>query len=492
MLGISTTNARVGGFRGGVFVPTVQRVAETIPRVEGKPLYTGTVRYVDGSNSTGAASNSNTGLNPLLPKLTITSAESASSDGGIVELISPLDLKNEASGYLLLNNSAKSILIRGRAGSPITVTHTGTTPTFLIRLRDTSKVQFQNINFSHNQTKELIYCECDSPSINVTKWIKLKDCSFDFQNAGVATPMLIRPVAITVANTSDIFFECDGCTLSSTKSAGYQWIGTAGLPTTATILLNNNTFVSNGFATYTTGDLTRVKSCLYENTITQNYGGTVLSFAADTSVPVQLGQIVDLRSNTITVGATFDPHGILFGRGTNSVYAVNNNVTIPTTISSLAIGFVIKTTSTNVGDSYLGGNYVIAPRPFYIKGASKVTATFNSCVANYSTRAVFDVDNPIETDSPLGINSLLNVITDNTFIGFTYGVQLLSTTATQKPATSMQGWTMDRNYYYGTDNVFLYDTNVTTAYYLTNRIAFWLSGNNDLNSKMLKTRNINQ
>jgi hypothetical protein len=474
-----------------IFVPTVQRVTETIARVTGKPLYTGTVRYVDGSNVTGAASNSNTGLNPLLPKLTITSAESASSDGGIVELISPLDLKNEGGGYLLLNNSAKSILIRGRAGSPITVTHTGVSPTFIMRLRDTSKVQFQNINFSHNQVKELVYCECDSPTVNVTKWVKFKDCIFDFQNAGVAIPSLIRPVAITVAGTGDIFFECDGCTMTSTKSAGYQWIGTAGLPNTATILLNNNTFVSNGFATYTTGDLTKVKSCLYGNTITQNFGGTVLSFGSDTSVPTQTGQVIDLRSNTITVGAGFDPHGILFGRGTNSIYAVNNNIIIPTTSSATAIGFVIKTTSTNVGDSYFGGNYVIAPRPFFIKGASKITATFNSCVSNYSSYAGFEVDNPIQADSPNGINSILNVITDNVFIGNTYGVELRSTTATQKPATSMQGWTMDRNYYYGTNDVFLYDGNNSTSYYLNNRTAFWPSGNNDLNSKMLKTRNIN-
>lgn len=475
----------------GVFIPTVQRVTETTARVSGKPLYTGTVRYVDGSNITGAASNSNTGLNPLLPKLTITSAEAASSDGGIVELISTHDFKNEAGGYLLLNNSSKNILIRGRAGAPITVTHTGVSPTFIIRMRDTSKVQFQNINFSHNQIKELVYCECDSPSINVAKWIKFKACNFDFQNAGVAIPSLIRPVNIDVAKTGDIFYECEECTMTSNKSVGYQWIGTTGLPATATILLNGNVMTSNGYITYASGDNTKVKSCIYNNSILQNYGGTVLAFSSDTSVPNQTGQIPDIRGNTIVVGDGYYPHGILAGRGLSNIICQNNNIIIPPTSSALAIGLVIKITSANVGDSNFGGNYVIAPRPILIKGASKVTATFNSFVTNWATRAAFDIDNPIESDSPNGINSLSNVITDNVFIGNTYGVQCLSTTATQKPATSMQGWTMDRNYYYGTNDIFIFDSNNSTPYYLNNRTAFWPSGNNDLNSKMLKTRNIN-
>lgn len=469
-----------------IFKPIIQRVTEATARVDGKALYTGTVRYVSATGN-----NANAGTNINAPKQTITSAYTASSSGDIIEVISSsLDLKNEAGGYLLMNTANKDILIRGTIGQSITLTYTGVSA-FIIRMRDTNKLQFQNITFSHNYTKELCYVECDSPSANVTKWLKFKDCVFDFQNAAIANPMLIRPLGTTVAGTGDIFFELDGCTLNSTKGAGYKWIGTDGLPTTATILLNNNTFVSNGFATYTTGDLTKVKSCLYGNTITQNFGGTVLSFGSDTSAPTQTGQIVDLRSNTITVGATYDPHGILFGRGTNSVYAVNNNVTIPSTSSSLAIGFVIKTTSTNVGDSVLSGNYINAPRPFYIKGGSKVTATFNSCVANFSTRAGFDVDNPVESDQPTGINSTLNVVTDNTFIGATYGVQLLSTTATQKPATSMQGWTMDRNNYYSPNLVFLYDSNNSTAYYLNNRTAFWTSGNNDLNSRMLQTNLIN-
>ena len=469
-----------------IFVPSVQRVPETIPRVEGKPLYTGTVRYVSATGN-----NANAGTNINAPKQTITSAYTASSSGDIIEVISSsLDLKNEAGGYWLANTANKDILVRGTIGQTITLTYTGAAA-YIIRMRDTNKVQFQNITFSHNYTKELIYCECDSPSVNVTKWIKFKDCSFDFQNAGVTIPSLIRPVAITVANTSNIFFELDGCTLSSTKGAGYQWIGTAGLPTTATILLNNNTFISNGFATYSSGDLTRCKSCLYGNTITQNYSGTVLAFSSDTSAPTNLGQIVDLRGNNITVGSGFDPHGILFGRGTDSVYCVNNNVTIPTTSSALAIGFVIKTKSTTIGNSYFGGNYSISPRPFYIKGGSRITASFNSCVSNFSNFAGFEVDNPIEIDSPTGINSILNIITDNNFIGNTYGVDLRPTTATQKPATSMQGWTMDRNNYYGTDSVFLYDNNVLTAYYLSNRTAFWGASSNDANSRTLKTRNIN-
>jgi hypothetical protein len=470
-----------------IFVPTVQRVTETIPRVSGKPLYTGTVRYV---SSTG--NNANTGLNPLLPKLTISSAYTASADGDIIQLLSNIDLANESGGYWLANTTNKGVLVRGTVGnsSAITISHTGAA-SFIIRMRDTNKLQFQSLTFSHNKAQELIYCECDSPSANVTKWIIFKECIFNFQNN--SSNGIFRPVGLNfiTPGTGDIFLQIDSCTLSSTKGAGWKWITTDNLPTSATILLQNNTFTSNGFATYSSGDLTRCKSCLYDNTITQNYGGTVLAFSSDTSAPTNLGQIVDLRGNNITVGSGFDPHGILFGRGTDSVYCVNNNVTIPTTSSALAIGFVIKTKSTTIGNSYFGGNYSISPRPFYIKGGSRITASFNSCVSNFSNFAGFEVDNPIEIDSPTGINSILNIITDNNFIGNTYGVDLRPTTATQKPATSMQGWTMDRNNYYGTDSVFLYDNNVLTAYYLSNRTAFWGASSNDANSRTLKTRNIN-
>jgi hypothetical protein len=472
-------------------IPSRTIVPEDEPRVSGKTLYSGTVRYVDGSNSTGAASNSNAGTNPLLPKLTITSAYSASSDGDIIQLISNLDLKNESGGYWLANTSDKGVLVRGTIGTPsaITITHTGVSPTYLIRMRNTNKLQFQDLTFSHNQVKELFYVECDSPAINATKWLTLKSCVFDFQNALVNNPSLIRPVNITTLNTNDIFFEADSCILTSTKGVGYTWFGTSGLPTTATYLINGCTFNSNGFATFSSGDTNKAKYCLYDNTINQAAGGTVLSFSSDTSAPTNLGQIVDLRSNTLIVADTFDPHGILLGRGTDSVYCVNNNVTIPSTSSALAIGFVIKTRSTNVGDSYIAGNYVNAPRPFYIKGGSKVTLTYNSGITNYSTRSGFDVDNPIESDVPTGINSTLNVVTYNNFIGYFSGILVLSTTATEKVATSMQGWTIDNNFYYGTNDLYLSNQQNSTLYYLSDRSAFW-NANQEINSQMVETREI--
>jgi hypothetical protein len=466
-------------------------VAETIPRVTGKTLYSGTVRYVDGSNSTGVASNANAGTNPALPKLTITSAYSASTDGDIIQLISNLDLKNEAGGYWSANTPGKGVLVRGTIGTPsaITITHTGVSPIFLIRIRDTNKLQFQSLTFSHNQTKELFYIGCDSPAINATKWLTLKSCVFDFQNAGVNTPSLIRPITITTLDTNDIFFEVDSCTLTSTKSPSYTWFGTSGLPTTATYLINGCTFNSNGFATFSSGDTNKAKYCFYDNIINQAAGGTVLSFSTDTPAPTNLGQVVDLRSNTIVVADTFNPHGILFGRGTDSVYAVNNNVTIPTTSSSLAIGLVIKTRSTNVGDSYFGGNYIDAPRPFYIKGGSKITATYNSCLANYSTRSGFDVDNPIEADQPTGILSSLNVVNYNNFIGNYSGIICYSTAASQNVKQTMQGWTMNNNVYYGELGLYIRDAQTNTDYTIAQRASFW-AGSQDIDSIMVNTNNI--
>lgn len=468
------------------YIPTRQYVEETEPRVSGKTLYSGTVRYVSSSGN-----NANTGLDPAFPKLTIGSAYSASSDGDIIQLLTNIDLASEAGGYWLANTTNKGVLVRGTIGTPsaITITYTGAS-NWIIRMRDTNKLQFQSITFSHNYTKELFYVECDSPAANATKWILCKDCIFTFSNASAANPSLIRPVGVTTAGTGDIFFEMDGCNFTSTKGAGWQWFGTANLPTTATYLINGCTFNSTGFATFSSGDTNKAKYCFYENTINQSAGGTVLSFSSDTSLPTNLGQVVDLRSNVINVADTYDPHGILFGRGTDSVYCVNNNLVIPTTSSSLAIGFVIKTRSTNVGDSYFGGNYIEAPRPFYIKGGSKITATYNSCLANYSTRSGLDVDNPIEADAPTGILSTLCVINNNNFIGYYSGILCLSTVASQSVKDSMQTWTIDNNYYYGTDLLYIRDAQTNTDYLLINRATFW-SGAQDANSQMLATRQLN-
>lgn len=479
MLGLSIAN------QNQVQLGKVIRVAEDRPRVSGKDLYTGTVRYVDPLNTTGVASNSNTGLNILLPKLTATSAYSASADGDIIQLISTWDIKNEAGGYWLANTSGKGVLIRGAYNNPtaITVTYTGSS-TWIIRMRDTNKLQFQSLTFSHNYTKELVYVECDSPTANVTKWLKFKDCIFDFQNSSVAIPALIRPVGVTTTGTGDIFFECENCTLTSTKTSGWKWFGNTGLPATATYLIKNCNFGSNGFASFTSGDDNKAKYCLYDNIFNQNAGGTVLSFSSDTSAPTNLGQIVDLRNNTIYVGEGFDPHGVLLGRGTDNVYCVNNTIVIPSTSSSLAIGLVIKTRSSNIGDSYIGGNYIIAPRPFYIKGGSKVTAEYNSCISNYYTRSAFDIDNPVEADMLTGINSTLNVVRYNNFCGQLYAISVLTTSATEKVATSMQGWTMDNNRYYSLNNYYIYNNQNSTLYLLANRSGFWIS-TQDINSKML-------
>ena len=102
-------------FGSGYFTPFRTRVTETQPRVEGKPLYSGTVRYVSSSGN-----NANTGLDPALPKLTIGSAYSASSHGDIIQLLSNMDMAAESGGQLLLNTANKGVLIRGPGESIVT------------------------------------------------------------------------------------------------------------------------------------------------------------------------------------------------------------------------------------------------------------------------------------------------------------------------------------------------------------------------------------
>ena len=199
--------------------------------------------------------------------------------------------------------------------------------------------------------------------------------------------------------------------------------------------------------------------------------------------------IVVTRGNTVNITAGFASHGIMYGRGTNSVYSVNNTVNHPTTSDPIAIGFVIKTIATNVGDAYFGGNYANAPEPCLFKGCQKIVFEYNSMLANYSTAPGLTVYNTVEADSPTGIPCTNNTVTNNNFIGYAEGILVSSTTATEKGKTSMQTWTCDNNCYYGTNNLYIRDAQTNTDYLLINRATFW-SGSQDANSQMVITREI--
>ena len=475
------------GFIKSPFIPTRQRVTETQARVEGKPLYTGTVRYV---SSTG--NNSNTGLDPALPKLTIGSAYSASSHGDIIQLLSNMDMANEAGGALLLNTADKGVLIRGTVGNPsaITITQTNGTPNYSIRLGASNLMQFQSITFTTSFTKVQISCLSNNVGATNKAWFKFKDCNFTGTNPAAINGYCFNPSSNLVTDTADKFYEFDGCTFTLTNNTGtFQPIYMAYNSLTTTWLFNNCSWVTTGFTSFWHDDKNKSKCCLYDCNFTQSYGQLAVAFGSNTAVPDNTGMIVDVRSTTITINTGYDPHGFLFGRGTNSVYAVNNNVYIPTTSSANAIGFVIKTTSASLGQNYFGGNYVEAPEVYLFKGCQYVDFQYNSGLCNYYQNGSLTVYNTVEADAPTGIPCTGCRVLYNNLIGYARGITISPTTATIKGATSMQGWTMDYNVYYGEGNVYIYNQQNSTAYYLSARTSFW-SGSQDANSQMVTTREI--
>lgn len=473
-----------------IFIPNLQRVTEATSRVDGKPLYTGTVRYVSS-----AGSDANSGLVQGLPKLTIGSAYAASSQGDIIQLLTNLDMANEAGSALILNTMDKGVLIRGTVGSPsaITITQSNGTPNYGIRLGLSNLMQFQAITFTSNQTKVMISCLSANVGLSNKAWFKFKDCIFTNTNSSAISGWVFNPSSNLTTDTADKFYEFDGCTFNLTNSSGtFAPIYMAYTSTTTTWLLNNCTWNTTGFTSFWHDDKSKSKCCLYGCTFNQSYGQLAVAFGSNTALPDNTGMIVDVRSCTINIAATYDPHGFLFGRGTSNVYAVNNNVYIPTTTSANAIGMVIKTTAGSLGTSYFGGNYINAPEGILLKGAQYNDLQYNSSLINYNQNGGMTVYNTVEADAPTGIPCTGNRVKYNNFIGFTSGVTISPTTATIKGKTSMQGWDMDYNNYYGNNLVYIRDQQGgNTDYYLNNLTAFWSSGNNDINSKQLQTRGLN-
>lgn len=471
----------------GYLTPFRTRVSETQPRVEGKALYSGTVRYV---SSTG--NNSNTGLDPALPKLTIGSAYTASSHGDIIQLLSNMDMAAESGGQLLLNTADKGVLIRGAVGdrSLITITQTNASCLYSIRLGLSNLMQFQSITFDHALIRPHISCLSANVGASNKAWFKFKDCHFTGSNTSATSGFVFNPNANSVSDTADKFYEWDGCTFNLTNVSGtFKPIMNSFTSLTTQFLFTDCDWTTSGFITWYLEDNSKARCAIYDSNYNQSYGQLCVAFGANTALPDNTGMIVDLRNNTITIANGFAPHGIMLGRGTNSVYCVNNNVTIPTTSDPVAIGFVIKTIASNVGDAYFAGNYANAPEPCLFKGCQKVQFEYNSMLSNYSTGSGLVVYNTVEADAPTGIPCTLNSVNHNNFIGTYAGIYVSTTTATEKGATSMQGWTIDNNFYYGTNDLYLFNQQNSTLYYLSNRSAFWNSTQEQY-SQMVETREI--
>lgn len=420
--------------------------------------YTGTVRTV-GSGKTYA---------------TLTAAYTAAASGDIIEVYGTIDLTAESGGYWLIN-TAKSVLVRGstsNAADTVLVKNSGTS--FAIRVRVNTAIVFKDLTIQTNQNLPLIYNDADEANRNM-----ICDNVRFIQNGTGTSAKWLEPSGVNTSQTR--YFEFKNCYFE--RLSGTAIALNISLPSP------NNTFLFTGctFNNYSTA-LCRFSTTfsgtviMYDNTFIQNFSDVCVQFGTDTSIPTSTIALVDFRGNVIKFPIGYCQHGLLLGRGTDDVKCYNNEVYMYSCNDAAAIGFVLKTTSTNVGDSLIKGNFAFAPRPFYIKGGSKMTLTNNLAVGNYADGNIWEALG--FTNHKNGADEVLsrdNVITDNTFISKDHAIHVYNTGAAETDVVSFKTCTVDRNKYGVVADKFLYDVASTTDYTFGNRTVFW-ANQNDLNS----------
>jgi hypothetical protein len=258
-------------------------------------------------------------------------------------------------------------------------------------------MQFQDIEFTGSQTTPFVYNDADNLGATNRSWASFYGCTFETTAAAPSNGVFFTAQNLLVTDTGDKFFEFQNCSFTvNTTALNLKIITLAKASTTTTFLFNNCTYNIEGCSPVSVDDDTRGQFCYYDCTMNlNNTENMIMRFGADTAAPVNFGMKIDVRSCVLNNTNALQ-HGVLFGRNSRDVYFVNNDIFQSESTNAVVIGLVIKTRSTNVGDSIISGNYVVSPRPFYIKGGSKITAEYNTSVSNTSIRSGFDLDNAVD------------------------------------------------------------------------------------------------
>ncbi|HLP86363.1 MAG TPA: hypothetical protein VK153_00580 [Candidatus Paceibacterota bacterium] len=449
-------------------------VTENVSRTETRSItYNGGIIYVDASK----ADDTGNGLTPGTAKKTITAAYNIAVDGGILQLADGTYLMSaEAGGYLLLNTGTKGVLIRGNSSNNGAVILQQNTPssTFTVRMRNCKECDFKDLTITSNQAHALISITEDY----VYKNAIFNNCVLENTYVGAGYSYIVSKVATVVDNVTPMQYDFINCTL---KHNAYLVIGLSGGLNNIFTFMNCNFILSA--TVFRIQNTYTGKVATYNCTFTQNSSQIIIQFGEDTAVPAANLGMIDFRSNIVTMTGTYTGHGVLFGRGTKTVYAVNNQIYLPAVTNASSIGLVIKTTSDNVGDSYFAGNYVVAPRAFYIKGGSKTTVKYNSFISNENTFACFGFTNHKNgADEAL---SRLNVVQHNKFSCYKYGIQNYPTAGESEDSLiTLKTNNINYNYYCIVDK-YSRDGNTDIEYTWSNKNSFWGVNTNDNKSRLV-------
>lgn len=435
-------------------------VNETLTRTANRTIsFTGTIRYV-GVGQTYS---------------TISAAYAASTSGDIIQLVDGEYLMNvETSGYLLLNTTNKRILIRGNASNRAAVILRQTSAvSYFLRLRYCGETVFQNLTIISDQNLRNIYIDGDYVNERV---LVFDNCDIQNSSFGASSGILIK--AEIGLDTNNKWIEFKNCNIQNSGGGLAFVLDISGINNQ--YLFTNNTFnISSGIG-FILPNGTLAKVSMYSNQIEMDVDAIALQFGADTAIPTQTIGLIDLRSNTVRYLNNHYQHGLLLGRGVVNRYVVNNQIYVNAINNPLALGIVDKTIASQLTNSILKGNYVEAPRPYYIKGGKNNTVQYNSFISNDSHWEGFGF-----TNYKNGADEVLSQTNDvryNNIIGNTYGIYLYpSTDESQDVVTTVKTNNINNNKYYFSTN-YLYDGLGAQQIIFNNRSTFW---DNDVNSSVL-------
>lgn len=432
--------------------------------------YNGTTYYVST-----VGSDANDGLTEGNAKATITGAYSVSSDLDVIQLLDgAYDLTDESSGYLLLNTHSKGVLIQGNDSDNSNVVLSSDSSTYAIRFRDCGSMKFKNITINVSSSGDgKIYSEFN---ISYDNQIQIfENCIINASDGcDVYNHSEVGNVG-TVFNLN--FINC----VFNLETTGRTFKTTSNSSKYVNILLSGCSFISNNNNTITNTDSSKnfyIYGCTFD--IQGDFFAVI--HGTDTDTPSIIYGMLDLRDNIITYGVGFSNHALLIGRGVEDAFVFNNSITMDAINSSLALGIVVKSTPDTIGDVLIYGNFVTAPRPFYIKGGKNNDIKYNSFINTVSAFEPFGFVNFL--DGSTDILSTNNVVEVNSFVATNNGITVYVAGTAEESDVTIQGNTIEDNKYFIVNN-YLFDSINTLSYLWADRQSFWTS-DKDVDSALLQ------
>jgi hypothetical protein len=437
--------------------------------VDWSGVYTGTIRTV-GSGGTYS---------------TIMAAVSAAADGDIIQILDGTYPMESEPGSFLNFASNKKLLIRGNAtnNKAVVLQQTTNAASFCCRFSWSNQLTIQNLTIQTNQANPAVTMYVNSPSLPNN--ILFDNCII--KNTSTA---VVRTVNIQGLPANVNYFEFKNCDIHTcTNTTGNSVAVAVGFESE----FNDTNAASYPSPVLITGghiygwqswrggavDLSMYDVICEQNTYASPY---VFGFGRDTEAPFSTTSKLDVRGCTFKYSSNYQGHSVLLGRGTKNIYFVNNNVFVPQSNpdTGLALGIVVKSIAAVVGDVVISGNYVVAPRPLYIKGGQYNIINYNTVESTWTandTGAGWEINNPNNVDGPL--TSQGNMITFNRFIGKVAGGITTTAAGATDAFISAQACKIDYNaYQVKTSNVVYFAkeslANVTNW---TGKTALWGNDN---------------